>query len=131
MRLEELLLPSRRNRPGASFSHVVFGVVPAATRTLLRRKRDDIVAAARPGPCTRQRHDRAAIVGDGLDRVEILRELDALFQCLDDLLVIEPVGGRVLQCLPVRDRDAAPRPNQAGQTGSLGRALRRAPAPRE
>jgi hypothetical protein len=50
----------------------------------------------------------AIFVRNRLERIHSLRPRNSLFQRLDDLFVVLPVGGRVFHALAVEQRDTAP-----------------------
>ena len=88
----------------------MFGAVPAATQHGARRQLDALE------PSRAREHHRPSTwpysSGTASTGFEVLGERDALLERLDDLLVVQPVGGRVLQALAVGERDAAPRADQ-------------------
>ena len=71
-----------------------------------------------------------ALVEHGLGRRHVLDVAHALLEALDDLLVVEAVGGRVLEPLAVDERDAAPRVEQLLHVGLAPLGLGRAPSRR-
>ena len=99
----------------------MFGVVPAA------------IQAERAGSSTtspaRERRNRIARsasirVGHRLLGLEVLDERDPLFEGLDDLFVVEPIGRRLLHRAAVDDRDAAPLAAEARRSPALRRRAR-------
>ena len=67
------------------------------------------------------------LVRDRLLRLEALDEGDALLEGLDDLLVVEAIGGGVLHRPAIRDRHAAPRSAEAGEIGEFSGRVRALP----
>src|SRR5260221_401812 len=75
-----------------------------------RRDLDHVAAARAAEPHCLQ---VPVAVGDGLLRLQVLDEGNPFLQGLDDLLVVQAVGGRVLHGAAVDDGDAAPFPGEA------------------
>src|SRR5450759_584775 len=68
--------------------------------------------------------ERAELVGDRLHGIDILDEADALLERLDDLLVVQAVGGRLLHRAPVGDVRTAPELHELREVRRLAGALR-------
>src|SRR5207249_7327597 len=100
-----------------------------------RRQLDHIAASGAAEP---HGGEVAVAVGDRLFRLQVLDEGDPFLQGLDDLLVVESVGRRLLQGAPVDDRDASPLPAElrevrllAGRAGALSLPPRLGPVVEE
>ena len=96
---------------------MTFGTVPAATSTVRAGS-----STRSPVPSAARRVNAIALtcaelVGNRLDRIEVLGEDDALLERLADFLVIQPIGGRVLHPLAIGERHAAPLPHERDEIG--------------
>ena len=95
------------NVPLHSFSYMMFGVVPAATSIV---RAGSVISRVLPGrqilrfPLEDHGLQRAALVGNRFDRIDVLGEGDAFLERLDHFFVIQAVGRRIHHPLAIGDR---------------------------
>jgi hypothetical protein len=97
------------------------GAVPAATNSV---RAGSVTFLARRAVLELDARQRAARVGHAGQRRQLLDEAHALLEELDDLLVVQAVGGAVRHRLAVDQRHPAPRRHQLAEVGRLARRRR-------
>ena len=106
--------------PGRSRPYVMFGEVPAATRSV-RQGSSTVDPSFRLKTTARSAPNSS---GNRLDGLEVLDEADSFLERLDDLLVVQAVGGRLLHRAPVDDVRAAPELHEPREVRRLAGARR-------
>ena len=127
MPLEELLLTVHRERSGELLLVDDVRRRSRGDETGPRGEREDLARSPELSvhvflPLERHLLEGPVPVGERLHGVHVLDEDDAFFEALDDLLVVQAVGGRLGHRPAVEDPDAAPLPDQ-------GDEVRRLPCP--
>ena len=122
VRLKELLLRVELERPRAFLLVHDVRRRPGGDEHGPRRQRDQRILPGRQIlrlPLEDHGLQRAALVGNGFDRIDVLGEDDPFLERLDDFLVIQPVRRRIDHPLAIGERDAAPGPDQGHEIGRL------------